>query len=105
LFKVICHSPPAFSQSACVVNFPKSSPVAGLAEGDGVDAPPAPVPVVAPPDDVPDVPEPEPEPDAPGLLEPAPLAEPPLPPLPPAAAMAGASAMMPTRKLKMTFCM
>jgi hypothetical protein len=111
LFEAICQLPPALSQSAFVVYFEKSPAVPGLADGDVVDEPPEPPegePVVAPPDDVPEPAPlvPEPEPDAPGLLEPAPLEEPPLPPLPDcAAAMAGASAMIPTRKLSISFCM
>lgn len=105
LFEVVCHIPPAFSQSAFVMYCEKSPAVPGLADGDVVDEPPEGVPVVAPPDEVPD-PVPEPEPDAPGPLEPAPLDEPPLPPLPDcAAANAGASAMIPTKKPSISFCM
>jgi hypothetical protein len=111
LFEVVCQSPPAFSQSACVVYCEKSPKgladgddvPEGLADGDVVDEPPEPEPVVAPPDEVPEL---EPEPVAPGLVEPAPLDEPPLPPLPDcAAAIAGASAMIPTRKPSISFCM
>jgi hypothetical protein len=116
LFDMACQLPPALSQSAFVVYCEKSPDVPeGLAEGDVVDEPPVPEPVVAPPDVEPEPdappepvlePEPEPEPDAPGLLEPAPLDEPPLP-LPPdcAAAIAGARAMIPTRKPSISFCM
>src|SRR5688500_3292552 len=89
IFDEACHLPPAFSQSAFVVYFDMSVPD-GLAEG-----------VVPEPDEV------EPPPVLPFVPEGVLLPELELPPplLVCAAAIAGASAMIPTRSVTISFCM
>ena len=91
--------PPAFSQSAFVMYCEKS--LDGLAEGEPAELPdPLGVEVAPLPDEVPD-----PLPDVPeGVLEPE-LPAAPLPLLPVwAAAIPGASAMIPTKSKSISFC-
>ena len=101
LFEAASHLPPAVSQSDLVVYLTISSP-AGLAAGE-LDDVPDPLgelgePEVLPEPVLPDVPDgvlPELEPEAPLLL---PL------PLVCAAAIAGARAMIPTKRVNISFC-
>ena len=103
---VVCHIPPAFSQSARLVYFAKSALPDGLADGDE-DEPLGDEPLGGEPLGEPDglgvliVP---PEPVVPdGLVEPEP--DPLLPGLVWAAANAGASATSPTKNANINFCM